>query len=70
MDQLHERLNAIEQQMHTVNRRLYWWRGLACGAVVLAVLTWALPAVMRYGNDSPENRPLCCHTSKPPITEM
>jgi hypothetical protein len=44
MDQLQTRLDALEQQMHTVTRRLRWWRGLACGAVVLAGLTWALPA--------------------------
>jgi hypothetical protein len=25
-------------------RRLRWWRGLACGPLGLAVLTWALPA--------------------------
>jgi hypothetical protein len=31
--------------MHTVNRRLHWWRGLACGLIGLALLTWALPAV-------------------------
>jgi hypothetical protein len=43
MDQLHERLDALEQQMHAVNRRLHWWRGLVYGAIVLAVLTWALP---------------------------
>jgi putative tryptophan/tyrosine transport system substrate-binding protein len=30
MDQLQTRLDAPEQQMHTVNRRLRWWRGLAC----------------------------------------
>jgi hypothetical protein len=46
MDHLHTRLDALEQQMHTVHRRLRWWRGLAGGAVVLAVLTWALPAVI------------------------
>jgi sugar lactone lactonase YvrE len=44
MDQLQTRLTALEQQMHTVTRRLHCWRGLACGAVVLAGLTWALPA--------------------------
>jgi hypothetical protein len=51
MDQLQTRLDALEQQVqtlnqrtHTVTRQLHWWRGLACGAVVLAVLTWALPA--------------------------
>jgi hypothetical protein len=43
MDQLQTRLDALEQQMHTVTRRLHWWRGLACGVVVLAGLTWALP---------------------------
>jgi hypothetical protein len=44
MDQLQTRLDALEQQMHTVTRRLRWWRGLAGGLLVLAVLTWALPA--------------------------
>jgi hypothetical protein len=46
MDHLQTRLDALEQQMHAMNRRLHWWRGLACGAVVLAVLTWALPLSM------------------------
>jgi hypothetical protein len=46
MDQLQTRLDALEQQMHAINRRLHWWRGLACGLAVLAVLTWALPAVI------------------------
>jgi hypothetical protein len=44
MDHLQTRLDALEQQMHTVTRRLRWWRGLACGLAVLAGLTWALPA--------------------------
>jgi hypothetical protein len=43
MDQLQTRLEALEQQMHTVTRRLRWWRGVAGGLLVLAVLTWALP---------------------------
>jgi hypothetical protein len=43
MDHLHERLTAVEQQLHSMNRRLRWWRGIACGLLVLAVLTWALP---------------------------
>jgi hypothetical protein len=60
MDHLHRRLEALEQQTahlqqqtqalkahtHTVERQLRWWRGLACGLLVLAVLTWALPAGM------------------------
>jgi hypothetical protein len=52
MDQLQTRLEALEQQMHTVNRRLRWWRGLACGAVVLAGLTWALPTVIAQEEDA------------------
>jgi hypothetical protein len=50
MDHLQTRLDALEhhvqtlqQQTHTVTRQLRWWRGLAGGLVVLAVLTWALP---------------------------
>jgi hypothetical protein len=46
MDQLQTRLDALEQQMHAMNRRLRWWRGLACGLLGLAGLTWALPAVI------------------------
>jgi hypothetical protein len=51
VDHLQERLNALESQVHTLTqhtrstqRRLRWWRGLACGAIGLAVLTWVLPA--------------------------
>ena len=31
MDSLQTRLDALEQRTHTVERRLRWWRGLACG---------------------------------------
>jgi hypothetical protein len=44
MDRLQTRLDALEQQMHTVNRRLRWRRGVAGGLAVLVVLTWALPS--------------------------
>jgi hypothetical protein len=50
MDQLRERLDALESQVHTltqhthtVNRRLRWWRGLACGLAVAGLLGWGLP---------------------------
>jgi hypothetical protein len=43
MDHLQTRLDALEQQMHTVTRRLRWWRVLACGVVVLGLLGWGLP---------------------------
>jgi hypothetical protein len=44
MDHLQTRLEALEQRTHTVERQLRWWRGLAGGLLVLAGLTWALPA--------------------------
>jgi hypothetical protein len=43
MDQLQTRLDALEQQMHAVNRRLRWWRGLACSLAVLGLLGWGIP---------------------------
>jgi hypothetical protein len=43
MDQLQTRLDALEQQMRAMNRRLHWWRGLACGLAVLGLLGWGLP---------------------------
>jgi hypothetical protein len=42
MDHLQTRLDALEQQMHTVTRRLRWWRGLTCALVVLSLLSLAL----------------------------
>jgi hypothetical protein len=48
MDHLQTRLDALEQQMrtlehqtHTIKRQLRWWRGLACALVVLGLV--ALP---------------------------
>ena len=45
MDNFYERIEALEQrteqlQQHTrmVERRLRWWRGIACGVIVLALL--------------------------------
>ena len=57
MDNFRERIEALEQQteqlqQHThareahtrmVERRLHWWRGLACGLAVLGLLAWGLP---------------------------
>jgi hypothetical protein len=52
MDHLHARLEALESQVHTlhqqahaVDRRLRWWRGIACGLGVLSFLSWTLQAV-------------------------
>jgi hypothetical protein len=51
MDYFHERLEALEQrteQLHqqtrTVERRLRWWRGFACGMVILGLKSWGLQA--------------------------
>jgi hypothetical protein len=44
MDHLQTRLETLEQQMHTVNRRLRWWRSLACVLIGVALLTLALPS--------------------------
>jgi hypothetical protein len=51
MDYLHERIEALEQrteQLHqqtrTVERRLRWWRGFACGMVILGLRSWGLQA--------------------------
>jgi hypothetical protein len=48
MDHVHERLEALEQQMHTVTRRLRWWRGLACGLAVASLLGWGLPLSLAW----------------------
>jgi hypothetical protein len=42
MDHLQERLDALEQRTHTVERQLRWWRRLAGGLIVVTLLTWVL----------------------------
>src|SRR5262245_36805743 len=49
MDNVRERMEALEQQMRalgadtrTVERRLRWWQGFACGLVLLALMSRAL----------------------------
>jgi hypothetical protein len=51
LDNFRERLEALEQQTkameaHTrmVERRLRWWRGVACGVVLLSLLSLGLPS--------------------------
>jgi hypothetical protein len=46
IEQLHERVEAVERRARMMVRQLRWWRGLVCGLPGLAVLTWALPAVI------------------------
>src|SRR5215831_3502933 len=49
MDNVRERIEALEQQMRalaahtrTVERRLRWWRGIACGVGLLALVNLPL----------------------------
>jgi hypothetical protein len=49
MDHLPERLEALEQRTHTVERQLRWWRALACGLAVLGLLGWGLPLGLARG---------------------
>ncbi len=44
LDNLRERVEALEQHNRTVERRLRWWRGMAGGLLVLGLLSWALPS--------------------------
>jgi trimeric autotransporter adhesin len=44
MDNLRERIDSLEDHTHRVERRLRWWRGIACTVVMLALLNWTLPS--------------------------
>jgi hypothetical protein len=39
---LEQRTEHLQQQTRTVERRLRWWRGFACGMVILALRSWSL----------------------------
>jgi hypothetical protein len=43
-EQLKHQTQTLEAHTHTVERRLRWWRGIACGVVMLALLSLALPS--------------------------
>jgi hypothetical protein len=38
VDALEQQLHTLQQQTHTANRRLRWWRGLACALVMLGLV--------------------------------
>jgi hypothetical protein len=44
MTALEQQVHALEQHTHIVRRRVRWWRGIACGVVMLALLSLALPS--------------------------
>jgi hypothetical protein len=44
MDDLRERVEALEHHARSVERRVRWWRGVACTVVMIGLLSWALPS--------------------------
>jgi hypothetical protein len=53
MENIHDRIAALEQQMsimsaHTrmVERRLRWWRGIACSLLIVGLISLPLPSGM------------------------
>ena len=43
-EQLKQHTQALEANTRTIEQRLRWWRGLACGVVMLSLLSLALPS--------------------------
>jgi hypothetical protein len=43
-DNLRERIDALEDHARRIERRMRWWRGIACSVVMLGLSTWALPS--------------------------
>src|SRR4029453_6114595 len=41
-EQLRQQTQTLEAQTRSVQQRLRWWRGLACGVIVLALLGFPL----------------------------
>ena len=52
MDHLHEHLEALEHEMHTIQRRLRLWRSLACGVLGIGLLSLLQP--WRLDAEGPE----------------
>jgi hypothetical protein len=43
-EQLQQHTHALEAHTRMVERRLRWWRGFACGMVILSLRSWGLQA--------------------------
>jgi sugar lactone lactonase YvrE len=56
-DNSRERCEAPERRTQMVHQRLRWWRSLACGMVVLMLLTLALPAGKAASASPPSRKP-------------
>jgi hypothetical protein len=48
LDALEHQVRTLHQQTRTIARQLHWWRGLACGTAVLALLAWARPSTTAH----------------------
>jgi hypothetical protein len=46
MKNFRERLAAVEAHMHAVEQRLRWWRGIACGLLIVGLISLPLPSGM------------------------
>jgi hypothetical protein len=44
MDNFRERLEALEHQIHTLARQARWWRRIACGLLLVGLVSLPLPS--------------------------
>jgi hypothetical protein len=57
MDNFRERCEALERRIQMVQQWRCWWRGIACGMVVLMVLSLALPVGKAASDPPPSGGP-------------
>ena len=44
MDNFRERLETLEYQIHILARQARWWRGIACGLLIVGLVSLPLPS--------------------------
>jgi hypothetical protein len=54
MENFRERFEAVEAHMHAVEGRLRWWRGMACGLLIVGLISLPLPSGM--ATEEPQGR--------------
>jgi hypothetical protein len=77
MDPLHYRVDALERQIHTLHqrshtaeRRLRWWRGLACGLLVGALPSSTAQEDARGGQQGLADRVAALETLLTPFSRV